>query len=74
LGAVALTEQGRVIPLTTGLSLHAADLALQYGLSFVDAIIYATASQLDALLVTADDHFRALPEVVYFSKKGGGSS
>jgi predicted nucleic acid-binding protein len=39
LGVVALTEQGRVVPLTTGLSLYAADLALQYGLSFADAII-----------------------------------
>jgi hypothetical protein len=27
---IALTEQGRVIPLNTGLSLYAADLALQY--------------------------------------------
>jgi predicted nucleic acid-binding protein len=72
LEVVALTEQGRVIPLNTGLSLYAADVALQYGLSFADAIIYATASQLDVPLITADDHFLDLPEVIYFSKKGGG--
>lgn len=41
--AVALTEQGLVIPLNTALSLYAADISLQYQLSFADAIIYATA-------------------------------
>ncbi len=70
LEAVALTEQGRVMPLNTGLSLYAADLALQYGLSFADAIIYASSSQLGVPLITADDYFRDLPEVIYFSKKG----
>jgi predicted nucleic acid-binding protein len=67
---IALTEQGRVIPLNTGLSLYAADLALQYRLSFADAIIYASARQFNVPLITADDHFQVLPEVVYFSKKG----
>lgn len=66
---IALTEQGRVIPLNTGLSLYAADLALQYRLSFADAIIYASARQFNVPLITADDHFQDLPEVVYFSKK-----
>lgn len=69
LEVVALTEQGRVIPLNTGIALYAADLALQYRLSFADAIIYATASQLGVPLITADDHFLGLPEVVYFPKK-----
>jgi predicted nucleic acid-binding protein len=69
LEAVALTEQGIVCPLTTAVALHAADLALQYRLSFADALIYATARQHDATLVTADDHFKDLPDVVYFDQR-----
>jgi predicted nucleic acid-binding protein len=70
LEAIALTEQGRVIPLNTGLSLYAADFALQNRLSFADAIFYASARQFNVPLITADDHFQDLTEVVYFSKKG----
>lgn len=69
LEVAALTEQGRVTPLHTPISLLAADLALQHGLSFADAIIYATAQYHNVTLVTADDHFEGLPDVVYFSKK-----
>ncbi len=67
--AIALTEQGTVMPLTTSLSLTAADIALKHKLSFADAIIYATAQQHDVLLITADDHFEHLADVTYFSKK-----
>ena len=69
LEVIALTEQGRVIPLTTRLSLYAADMALQHRLSFTDAIIYASSRQFDVPLITADDHFKDLPEVIFFSKK-----
>jgi predicted nucleic acid-binding protein len=69
LEVIALTEQGRILPLTTRLALYAADLALQHQLSFADAIIYASARLHDAPLITADDHFKDLPEVVYFSKQ-----
>jgi hypothetical protein len=71
LEVIALTEQGRVIPLTTRLSLYAADMALQHRLSFTDAIIYASSRQFDVPLITADDHFKDLPEVIFFSKKSG---
>ena len=71
LEVIALTEQGWVIPLTTRLSLYAADMALQHRLSFADAIIYASARQFDVQLITADDHFKDLPEVIFFSKKSG---
>jgi predicted nucleic acid-binding protein len=69
LEVVALTEQGNVVPLQTTISLLAADIALQHGLSLADAVIYATAQHKDAVLVTADDHFKGLPGVVYFDKK-----
>ena len=68
LEVIALTEQGVVVPLTTPISLLAADLAMQYKLSFADAIIYATAQQHGIELITSDDHFLDLPDVTYFSK------
>jgi predicted nucleic acid-binding protein len=69
LKAVALTEQTRIIPLDTSIALLAADLSLAHRLSFADSIIYATARSLCARLITSDDHFLDLPEVVYFRKK-----
>lgn len=72
LRVIALTEQGRVVPLSTALALYAADLAIEHKLSFADAIIYATARQADAQLITSDDHFEGLPGVTYFPKKQRG--
>lgn len=68
LKVIALTEQGKVIPLTTSLSLLSGDLAEEYKLSFADAIIYATAQNEQVELITSDDHFLNLPGVVYFKK------
>lgn len=68
LEAIALTEQCKVIPLTTSIALLAADLALEHQLSFADAIIYATAKNETIQLITSDNHFEDLNDVVYFSK------
>ena len=68
LEVVALTEQCQVIPLDTSTALLAADLSLAHRLSFADALIYATAQQHHATLVTADDHFAALPQVTFHRK------
>ena len=68
LEAVALTEQGRVVVFATSLALYAGDLALEYRLSFADAIIYATARHMGVPVITSDSHFEGLPEVTYFSK------
>ncbi len=46
-----------IVPLSTSLALYAADVALEYRLSFADAIIYASARQVRVPLVTSDDHF-----------------
>jgi len=64
-----LTEQGRVVPLSTALALYGADLAIEHKLTFADAIIYATARQANAQLITSDGHFADLPEIIYFPKK-----
>lgn len=69
LEAVALTDQGVIAALNSPLAIFAADLALAHRLSFADAIIYATAVQYRATLVTADDHFEGLPGVIYFPKR-----
>jgi len=68
LEVVALTEQCRVVPLDTSIALLAGDLALAHGLSFADALIYATARRYEADLATADAHFAELPGVLYYRK------
>ncbi|HET9679208.1 MAG TPA: type II toxin-antitoxin system VapC family toxin [Gammaproteobacteria bacterium] len=68
---IALTEKGLVLPLTTSLALSAADLALEYKLSFADSLIYATAQSRNATLITCDDHFQDLANVTFYSKAYG---
>jgi predicted nucleic acid-binding protein len=68
LETIALTEQCRVVPLDTSTALLAADLSLAHHLAFADALIYATAQQHAAKLITADDHFADLPQVEFFRK------
>ncbi len=68
LKAIVLTEQGQVLALTTSIALLAADLSALHKLSFADAIIYATAQNEMAELITSDDHFKGLVGVTYFKK------
>ncbi|MDZ7829080.1 MAG: type II toxin-antitoxin system VapC family toxin [Halofilum sp. (in: g-proteobacteria)] len=68
LEVIALTEEARVMPLSTGIALSAGDLALAHRLSFADALIYATARRAGASLVTCDDHFDGLEDVIYHRK------
>lgn len=60
-----LLEGTRVIPLSAELALSAADLGLRHGLATADAIVYATALEAQAELITRDAHFRGLPGVAY---------
>ncbi len=66
---IALTQQTNVVSLTESLALLASELSQKYKLSFADSIIYATAQQEKVKLITADDHFENLPDVIYFAKK-----
>lgn len=68
LEAVALTEQAKVIPLSTSIALLAADLSMVHQLSFADAIIYATAQFCQAELITSDKHFEGLRGVTFLKK------
>jgi uncharacterized protein len=66
---IAFSTQCVVIDLTTRLALEATEIARDHGLAMADAIIYATAVDLDADLLTCDAHFAKLPRVVYMAKK-----
>jgi len=68
LAAIAATQQAKVVPLDTSLALLAADIAREHKLAMADAIIYATARQFQATLVTSDAHFESLPQVLFYPK------
>ena len=55
----------RVIPLTDSIAFLAADLSLRHGLAMADAIVYATAKDQEAEVVTGDADLKDLPGVVH---------
>jgi len=65
---IAFTQLCVIAPLDTKLALAAAELAPKYKLATADAIVYATAVEFDADLLTCDAHFKELPSVRYFAK------
>ncbi len=65
---IAFTQKCVVAPLDTRIALHAADLHRQYKLATADAIVYATALEYNADLLTCDAHFEKLPGVVLVRK------
>ena len=54
----------KLIPLDDELAIFAADISLQHKLALADAIIYASALQEAATLMTRDHHFKDLEQVV----------
>jgi predicted nucleic acid-binding protein len=66
--AIAFTQKCVVVPLDTRIALHAADLHRQYKLATADAIVYATAIEYGADLLTCDAHFEKLPGVLLIRK------
>lgn len=65
---VAYTQQCLVVPLDTRIALLAADLHRVHKLATADAIVYATALEHEAELLTCDAHFAKLPRVRYLGK------
>jgi predicted nucleic acid-binding protein len=65
---IAYTQKCVVVPLDTLIALLAADLHREHKLATADAIVYATARQQGADLLTCDGHFEGLPGVRLFSK------
>ena len=67
---IAFTQKCVVAPLDTRIALAAADLHRQYRLATADAVVYATALEYGADVLTCDAHFEKLPRVL-FLRKGG---
>ena len=65
---IAFSNECVVTPLDTTLALKAAEVASEHALAMADAIVYATAREAGADLLTCDAHFANLPGVVYFAK------
>lgn len=65
---IAYTQKCVVVPMDTGIALLAADMHREFKLATADAIVYATAREHAADLLTCDAHFAKLPGVAYFKK------
>lgn len=66
---IGVTEQCRVIPLSSELALSAAEISAHYKLAMADAIVYAASQFHQAKLITSDKYFQHLPNVEYLAKK-----
>ena len=53
-----------IFPFDYALTIFAVEFSFRHKLPMADAIIYATAQQHRAKLVTSDNHFSSLPDVV----------
>lgn len=69
LQVIAHMQQGRVIPLDSGLAIDAASIGVEHKLPLADSIIYATTRKYGAILWTQDADFKALDQVNYFPRK-----
>jgi predicted nucleic acid-binding protein len=67
--AIALTETCVAAVLDTPIALAASELCSQHGLGTADALIYATAREHGADVLTCDAHFKDLPAVRYVAKR-----
>lgn len=65
---IAYTQKCVVAPLDTRIALRAADLHRQHKLGTADAIVYATALEHGADLLSCDAHFEKLPNVLFVRK------
>lgn len=66
LAVVAQMKQGKVVPLDGALAVRAAETSHHYKLSLADGIIFTTALELSAVLLTQDADMEGLPGVKYF--------
>ncbi len=68
---LAFSVKRQVIDLNTKIALRAAEIWREHKLSTADAIIYATALEHNADLLTCDTHFEGLERVVMVGKSEG---
>lgn len=65
LTVAALMKQGKVVPLGERLAVIAAEVSHRHRLSLGDGVIYATALEASAKLLTQDADLEGLPGVIY---------
>ena len=65
---IAFTQVCLVAPLDTEIALAAAEACREHKLATADAIIFATAREQGATLLTCDAHFEGLPGVTLIEK------
>jgi predicted nucleic acid-binding protein len=65
---LAFSNECLVVPLTMEIAAFAAKVSIELRLQTADSIIYATARAHDAVLLTCDTHFAALPHVILVPK------
>jgi len=65
---IAFTQTCIIAPLETSIALLVAELCVKHKLATADAIVYATALEYGAKLLTCDAHFEGLPEVNFIAK------
>lgn len=70
LEAAVAMRTGKVVDLTSTLSILAAQISLEYGIPMADSIIMATAKKYEATIWTQDSDFKHLDRVKYFPKNG----
>lgn len=66
--AIAHMGRAKIVSFDDALAISAADVSLKYNLSMADAIIYATALQENARLITSDAHFSRFSNVIFLKK------
>lgn len=67
---LGFTMHCQIVPLDTKIAVSAAEFSRLHKLPTADAIVYATAIDADADLLTCDAHFKGLDSVVYLPKDG----
>lgn len=65
---LAYTQKCLVVPLDTRIALRAVELHRLHHLATADAIVYATAREANAELLTCDAHFEHLTGVLFHRK------
>jgi predicted nucleic acid-binding protein len=65
---IAFTQMCVVAPLDTKIALAAAEFCSKHKLAIADAVVYATAVEYGADLLTCDAHFDGLPGVTFIAK------
>lgn len=68
LQALAAIQKGRIVDITSSISIAAAKVSLKYKLPMADSIIYATAQRFNATVWTQDIDFKDLENVNYIPK------